>query len=566
MELIDSEYEEISLDGPVYTVDNIDVYEYAVVYTETYQYEHIKYPGEDCTFNINTNLQEVIAGESGVKSIAEDMGEITHDNQTAFINLISNIDESVEISENDDGHLIHIKYIKKLRYVINELSEELEFSDIVSVNDYVHFNDSAIFVNDTARYYFEINLVQNEYSYLLEDGVDYTVLENHDLSNVTSYISEIKTTAINEGELLIDKESYLLNLINSYAENINIRTDDGAMIIDEDYVISLNCRKYTGPFNSEDNIIESTSMDTNHVFNRLYYIDTITTDAVFVKGYDLYKLYAVDEENSYALSYYNTGDEFTLHSNNKADILQNITTAINTIKSDILNEGETFDVDRSQEFIAMISDYLDNVGYIRDTIDYEHSTLDMRKISAIRCERISLDVSPVNYINVLSPLDYYEIRQNNAENIPLTLIHSLNVDDVIHMPYTGILITKKRPTVNESYYPYYYNLNGTSGYDADTHYYTVENNFFIENFIFTEVQLQTICADMIKILQHVDFYNLSATYHALPYTEICDKLCLVGVNFTPDKQDDLYYTLMLRRNIKGNIGMTDTIETEFEND
>ncbi len=155
------------------------------------------------------------------------------------------------------------------------------------------------------------------------------------------------------------------------------------------------------------------------------------------------------------------------------------------------------------------------------------------------------------------------------EHTDTSLCKSINVDDVIHPSFDGICIVKENTSASEAgLYPFYYNRMSRRyggidenmphiGFWDSNNYYTIENNFFIDNFIFTQQQLEDICELIIANLGDLQYFNMTVEMKCLPYLEVGD-----GLNVSVP--GDAYDTVILRRRMKGNISQMDNIETDFD--
>lgn len=158
--------------------------------------------------------------------------------------------------------------------------------------------------------------------------------------------------------------------------------------------------------------------------------------------------------------------------------------------------------------------------------------------------------------------------EGSEETTSISMCKSIEVDDNINYAFDGVQIIKKNVSENDTVtYPFYYNrLNRRYGiipenmpeigYWEGNNYYVIEDNFFIDNFIFTQAQLVLICKEILNNIGDLQYFNLTAEIKALPYME-------VGDNITITTPENGYETAILRRIMKGVLGMTDSIETDF---
>jgi hypothetical protein len=148
---------------------------------------------------------------------------------------------------------------------------------------------------------------------------------------------------------------------------------------------------------------------------------------------------------------------------------------------------------------------------------------------------------------------------------------SLYVDDILNAPFDGVLIIKSNPSSAEApLYPFYYNRL-TKRYGVvpasmpevgkwpGNKYYVIKSNFFIDNFVFSQNQLKSICQTIIKRIGDLQYFNLNADLKCLPYMEVGD-----SVNIVLPKGG--YETVILRRTMSGCINQMDNYETNFYED
>lgn len=158
----------------------------------------------------------------------------------------------------------------------------------------------------------------------------------------------------------------------------------------------------------------------------------------------------------------------------------------------------------------------------------------------------------------------------STEVTDVSICKSIYIDDDLNNEFDGVCIIKSNVSASEtSLYPFYYNRQNKR-YGALPHgmpevghvpwegnnYYKIENNFFFDNFIFTETQLKDICKQILANVGSLQYFNLTAELRALPYMEVGDSIDIM----TPQNG---YETAILRRVMKGNIAMMDSIETDF---
>lgn len=158
----------------------------------------------------------------------------------------------------------------------------------------------------------------------------------------------------------------------------------------------------------------------------------------------------------------------------------------------------------------------------------------------------------------------------STEVTDVSICKSIYIDDDLNNEFDGVCIIKSNVSASEtSLYPFYYNRQNKR-YGALPHgmpevghvpwegnnYYKIENNFFFDNFIFTETQLKDICKQILANVGSLQYFNLTAQLRALPYMEVGDSIDIM----TPQNG---YETAILRRVMKGNIAMMDSIETDF---
>lgn len=155
------------------------------------------------------------------------------------------------------------------------------------------------------------------------------------------------------------------------------------------------------------------------------------------------------------------------------------------------------------------------------------------------------------------------------EYASVSLCKSMYVDDIIHEAFDGICIVKQNTSIaEEGLYPFYYNRMSRKygtipenmphiGFWESNNYYVLENNFFIDNFIFTQAQLEDICEKIISNLGDLQYFNMTAELKCLPYLEVGDSLNVAVPG-------NAYDTVILRRRMKGNTNQMDNIETDFD--
>lgn len=162
----------------------------------------------------------------------------------------------------------------------------------------------------------------------------------------------------------------------------------------------------------------------------------------------------------------------------------------------------------------------------------------------------------------------------STEVTTVSICKSIYIDDDLNKDFGGVLISKSSIAPEEAgIFPFYYNRlskrYGTVpldmpeiGYWEGNTYYHVENNFFIDNFIFGQNQteiinnLKAICQQILSIIGNLQYFNLTAELRALPYMEVGDSINIM----TPNNG---YETAILRRVMKGNLAQMDSIETDF---
>lgn len=156
----------------------------------------------------------------------------------------------------------------------------------------------------------------------------------------------------------------------------------------------------------------------------------------------------------------------------------------------------------------------------------------------------------------------------SGEILNTSLCKSLLVEDRMNDAFDGIKIIKSDTSASDaSLYPFYYNRQtseyGTvpgsiseTGFFEGQNYYVIKDNFFFDNFIFTQSQLLEICRDLIKRIGFLRYFNINADIRALPYVETGDSILIM----TPTSGIE---TLVLRRTMSGCIAMMDSIETDF---
>lgn len=156
----------------------------------------------------------------------------------------------------------------------------------------------------------------------------------------------------------------------------------------------------------------------------------------------------------------------------------------------------------------------------------------------------------------------------STEVTDVSICKSIYIDDDLNTDFDGVLISKSQVSAQEAnLYPFYYNrlskrygaLPSTMpevGYWEGNNYYKIENNFFIDNFIFDINQLKAICQQILNNIGNLQYFNLTAELRALPYMEVGDNINIM----TPRNG---YETAILRRTMKGNLAQMDSIETDF---
>lgn len=162
----------------------------------------------------------------------------------------------------------------------------------------------------------------------------------------------------------------------------------------------------------------------------------------------------------------------------------------------------------------------------------------------------------------------------STEVTTVSICKSIYIDDDLNKDFGGVLISKSSIAPEEAgIFPFYYNRlskrYGTVptdmpeiGYWEGNTYYHVENNFFIDNFIFGQNQteiinnLKAICQQILSVIGNLQYFNLTAELRALPYMEVGDSINIM----TPNNG---YETAILRRVMKGNLAQMDSIETDF---
>lgn len=158
----------------------------------------------------------------------------------------------------------------------------------------------------------------------------------------------------------------------------------------------------------------------------------------------------------------------------------------------------------------------------------------------------------------------------STEVTDVSICKSIYIDDDLNNEFDGVVISKSSTSADEAgLYPFYYNRQNKrygalpSGMPEVAHtpwegnnYYRLDNNFFINNFIFTENQLKEICKQIISNIGNLQYFNLTAQLRSLPYMEVGDNIDIM----TPKNG---YETVILRRVMKGCLAQMDSIETDF---
>ena len=158
----------------------------------------------------------------------------------------------------------------------------------------------------------------------------------------------------------------------------------------------------------------------------------------------------------------------------------------------------------------------------------------------------------------------------SMEVTDISICKSIYIDDDLNNEFDGVLISKSQATAAEAgVYPYYYNKL-TRRYGAvpggmpeiahepweGNKYYVIEDNFFIDNFVFDPALLKEICKQILSNIGDLQYFNLNAELRCLPYLEVGDNINIM----TPQNG---YETAILRRVMKGNLAQMDSIETDF---
>lgn len=158
----------------------------------------------------------------------------------------------------------------------------------------------------------------------------------------------------------------------------------------------------------------------------------------------------------------------------------------------------------------------------------------------------------------------------SMEVTDISICKSIYIDDDLNNEFDGVLISKSQATAAEAgVYPYYYNKLTRrygavpSGMPEIAHepwegnkYYVIEDNFFIDNFVFDTDLLKAICQQILSNVGDLQYFNLNAELRCLPYLEVGDNINIM----TPQNG---YETAILRRVMKGNMAQMDSIETDF---
>jgi hypothetical protein len=156
----------------------------------------------------------------------------------------------------------------------------------------------------------------------------------------------------------------------------------------------------------------------------------------------------------------------------------------------------------------------------------------------------------------------------SGELVNTSVCKSLLVEDRLNEAFDGIEIIKSDSSASDaSQYPFFYNRQSSeygavpvaveeTGYYEGQNYYVIKDNFFFDNFIFTNQELLEICRELIKRIGFLRYFNLNAELRALPYLEPGDAVLIMTA-------DSGIETLVLRRTMSGCIAMMDSIETDF---
>ena len=164
----------------------------------------------------------------------------------------------------------------------------------------------------------------------------------------------------------------------------------------------------------------------------------------------------------------------------------------------------------------------------------------------------------------------------SMEVTDISICKSIYIDDYLNDEFDGVVITKSQVTALEaSLFPFYYNrMTKRYGIVPDqmpevsttpwegNNYYHIDNNFFIDNFVFGQTtaeirdNLIEICQTILDNIGDLQYFNLTAELRCLPYMEVGD-----NINIMTPKNG--YETAILRRVMKGNVAQMDSIETDF---
>lgn len=569
------EIKEESLEYPVYVLDNYSVYEELTILTlelsNSFKYE------DEYTYTINSNVGDAINFESNVKTLAESYGEIITDHQAEFVNLISDYDEKVytsrsyreydgEIQIYDEG-TIYLSYISDISYSIKDnedvevASDSLEITCPLSIDGPIYYNDKSIFANTQYRGYIKLYTTDATYQFDVDD-IAYTIRISQTLDAIFDYIDSLVEFF---DDLIIDRSDYIKGIINDYPTYVNVSKVDGKYIIHINYISKVECNIYGGIINTTDTLVNTSYIDVDNPFDYIRYTDVISDNPVFTHEYSRYHLTPVYKTVDYQIPEYELGNILEYNTSTISDMLDSLSDIVDEIKSNVLSAESTLDIDRESEFIELLSEFMHS-NYNENFVVDSYGRTSVSYIDSIICTKTVETQSNFceEYVSIY-PINYVDVTSTNAEPVEVELTRSLYIEDKVNDVFRGIKFTSSDTTVGNNY-PYYYNYDGSTEYRDDINYYVVKNNFFIDNFIITASQLNSIASDMLATLVYYDSYNLIATYKALPYTEVCDKVCIEGTNGSIGKKHDLYYTVILKRTLQGNIGMNDMLETEFNYD
>lgn len=570
--------ESITSDSPVYVVNGIGFNETVVCKTAVYEFP-VDSISDNCRFYVESNLSDIIDYESNIKAIAEALGELTVDNQTQFLNRIYNelaVNEGVEISKqyNDNqefiGYTIEMSYISEISYINsnNESGNYMSTPILNKVIGPVKFNNQVMFATEEVRCYCNTTISEITYkSTKSSNALDSMRINYEDI--VSDYIDSLYETMQNYGTLIVDNIDFIRDII-SVTNSVSREDINGETFITVNYISNIYTTMYTGVNDTVENRIYEDSKEFNSALVYFAYQATVQSNAVFVKDRVHYYFTITEREVDYEIPEYRLGYDFEYECKSSAEYWTQITSKLNEIKTAIIaDSGGSFDVDRYDEYVSALSDYiLDELDgdYYKSQYDVGNKYLYFHYFPKIECRKVYIDDNTEFAIKRTHPLINFSVTPSNTEPINDFLIQQLYIEDHINAPYTGVCIRKSNVVDGDLTYPYYYNQGGTTGFNREIHYYEIQDNFFIDNFKFTSAQIQAVCEDMMTTLNNLDSYNVDATYKALPYIEVCDKVCLEGTNHIIGEQNDLYYTVVLSRTLKGNIGMVDKLETEFDND